>query len=417
MAADARPTPGPTGRASGPPAPERRPRPARGPRGRPDRRLVLAAGQGRPGRHRAPGGRERLHRGGHGRHRRLRQALFEEMVARIEETDLSVPVRKGPWLYYRRTVEGSSYGIHCRRPAPATGGTAAGTRRGPSRASRCCWTRTPWPRAHDDFAVGNLDVSPDHRWLAYSTDTTGGERLHHALRRPGRGRASRPRPSPTPPTAWPGPTTMPPSSTCGWTRPCAPSSSGATGWEPTSPPTPWSTRSPTTASTSGVGRTKDDRFILLGLDSKVTSESRAPARRRPRAAVRGHRAAPPGHRVQRRPRPRRPRSAAGRFLIVTNDGAEDFRLMEAPDDARGGRHWREVIPAPARRPAGRRRPLRRPPGGLRARRRRARAPGDRRCLRAPPRPWTEPESPVDGLGRGQPRVRLDLAPLRVHLAR
>ena len=30
----------------------------------------------------------------------LQEALFDEMVARIEETDLSVPVRKGPWLYY-----------------------------------------------------------------------------------------------------------------------------------------------------------------------------------------------------------------------------------------------------------------------------------------------------------------------------
>src|SRR5664280_3689959 len=47
----------------------------------------------------------------------LQAALFDEIVARIEETDLSVPVRKGPWFYYGRTVEGSNYGIHGRRPA------------------------------------------------------------------------------------------------------------------------------------------------------------------------------------------------------------------------------------------------------------------------------------------------------------
>ena len=53
----------------------------------------------------------------------LQAHLFEEIVERIEETDLSVPVRKGPWLYYHRTVEGQSYGIHCRRPAgPRTTG-------------------------------------------------------------------------------------------------------------------------------------------------------------------------------------------------------------------------------------------------------------------------------------------------------
>ena len=43
-------------------------RPPRGPRGRPDRRLVLAAGQGRPRGAGAPGRRERLDRGGHGPH-------------------------------------------------------------------------------------------------------------------------------------------------------------------------------------------------------------------------------------------------------------------------------------------------------------------------------------------------------------
>ena len=47
----------------------------------------------------------------------LRDALFEEMVARIKETDLSVPAREGPWWYYARTEEGKSYAIHCRRPA------------------------------------------------------------------------------------------------------------------------------------------------------------------------------------------------------------------------------------------------------------------------------------------------------------
>ena len=106
----------------------------------------------------------------------LQETLFAEIVARIEETDLSVPVRKGPWLYYTRTVEGSAYAIHCRRPA-VPGGRGGAGRRGPvakadrrdrrrpvdpqgrqdravppsgaaeppTRASRCSWTRTGWP--------------------------------------------------------------------------------------------------------------------------------------------------------------------------------------------------------------------------------------------------------------------------------
>src|ERR1700693_2772884 len=46
----------------------------------------------------------------------LREGLFAEMKARIVETDLSVPVSKGPWWYYVRTVEGADYVIHCRLP-------------------------------------------------------------------------------------------------------------------------------------------------------------------------------------------------------------------------------------------------------------------------------------------------------------
>ncbi len=51
----------------------------------------------------------------------LRDGLFEEMKARIKETDMSVPARRGPWWYYTRTEEGKSYAIHCRRPAAAAG--------------------------------------------------------------------------------------------------------------------------------------------------------------------------------------------------------------------------------------------------------------------------------------------------------
>src|ERR1700735_4160213 len=47
----------------------------------------------------------------------LRSAVFGEIKARTQETDLSVPVRKGNWWRYVRTVEGQQYGIHCRRLA------------------------------------------------------------------------------------------------------------------------------------------------------------------------------------------------------------------------------------------------------------------------------------------------------------
>src|SRR5437763_3552475 len=39
----------------------------------------------------------------------LRERLFEEIRSRIQETDLSAPVRKGGYWYYARTVEGQQY--------------------------------------------------------------------------------------------------------------------------------------------------------------------------------------------------------------------------------------------------------------------------------------------------------------------
>jgi len=42
-------------------------------------------------------------------------ALYSEMLSHIKQTDLSVPVRRGDYLYYSRTEEGKQYPIQCRK--------------------------------------------------------------------------------------------------------------------------------------------------------------------------------------------------------------------------------------------------------------------------------------------------------------
>ncbi len=49
----------------------------------------------------------------------LRDQLFEEIKGRIQETDLSLPSPKGPYLYYSRTTAGEEYARHYRCPRPA----------------------------------------------------------------------------------------------------------------------------------------------------------------------------------------------------------------------------------------------------------------------------------------------------------
>jgi oligopeptidase B len=114
----------------------------------------------------------------------LQDALYAEIVARIKETDLSVPVRKGPWSYYTRTVEGRQYALHCRRPA----GRELTSRAEPDDPSgpvsdpdeEILLDENELASGHEYFSLGGLAVSPDHRLVAYAVDTTGGER--HRLR-------------------------------------------------------------------------------------------------------------------------------------------------------------------------------------------------------------------------------------------
>ena len=45
----------------------------------------------------------------------FQKALYDEMLGRIKQTDLSVPYRDGGWFYYSRTEKGKQYPIYCRK--------------------------------------------------------------------------------------------------------------------------------------------------------------------------------------------------------------------------------------------------------------------------------------------------------------
>ena len=79
----------------------------------------------------------------------LQDRLFEEMRARIKETDLSVPEPLDDWLYYSRTEAGAQYPIYCRRRARRRLGGRG-----------LCSISTRWPRARIIFRLGAFEVSP-----------------------------------------------------------------------------------------------------------------------------------------------------------------------------------------------------------------------------------------------------------------
>ena len=47
--------------------------------------------------------------------RELQETLYQELLGRIQETDLTVPELESGWLYYIRTEAGMQYPILCRR--------------------------------------------------------------------------------------------------------------------------------------------------------------------------------------------------------------------------------------------------------------------------------------------------------------
>ncbi|MEV6843779.1 S9 family peptidase [Actinoplanes sp. NPDC051411] len=105
----------------------------------------------------------------------LRDTVFQEIKGRTQETDLSVPSRKGAYWYYTRTVEGKQYGIHCRVPVrPGQDDPPMGDDRP---GEEVLLDGNELAEGKNFFALGTFDVSPDGTRLAYSTDFDGDERF------------------------------------------------------------------------------------------------------------------------------------------------------------------------------------------------------------------------------------------------
>ena len=113
----------------------------------------------------------------------LADEVFEEFRARIEETDLSVPVRHDRWWYYSRTIEGEQYAVEARvpladhpmRPSLSDGRPPAG--------EEVVLDQNAEAVGHEFFGVGATEVSPSGDLLAYAVDLAGDERYDVRVRR------------------------------------------------------------------------------------------------------------------------------------------------------------------------------------------------------------------------------------------
>jgi oligopeptidase B len=91
----------------------------------------------------------------------FQEALYNELLGRIKQTDLSVPYRIGDYFYYSRTEEGKQYSYMCRRKGSMEG------------AEEILLDLNKLAEGKTYMGLGAYTVSDDGNWLAYSTDTTG----------------------------------------------------------------------------------------------------------------------------------------------------------------------------------------------------------------------------------------------------
>lgn len=108
----------------------------------------------------------------------LRQKIFDEIKARTKETDLSVPTRRGGWWYYARSFEGKQYSVHCRCPIsdPDDWTPPQLDEHTEVPGERVLLDENVEAEGHDFFSLGAATVSVDANILAYSVDTVGDER-------------------------------------------------------------------------------------------------------------------------------------------------------------------------------------------------------------------------------------------------
>ncbi len=270
----------------------------------------------------------------------LRETLFQEIKSRTKETDLSVPARLGSHWYYGRSVEGKQYGISCRCPVAGPDDWTPPTLEAEAEVpgEQILLDSNVLAEGHEFFSLGASSVSPDGHLLAFSTDTSGDERFLLQIMDLRTGELL---PDQIPGTSY-----------------------GAT-WDLAGEHLFYSTVDASWRTDKvwrhtvgsqepdvlvheevderfwvSIGRTRSDRYLVLGAGSKVTSEYRIIEADNPTGEFRVV-------------APRRQGVEYGvehaviagqdRLLVLHNSGAENFELAEAPVDATSHEQWVPLV--------------------------------------------------------------------------
>ena len=265
--------------------------------------------------------------------------LYDEIVARIKQDDASVPFRERGWWYYSRFEAGKDYPIHARRKDVA-GIDAKAILKANEAADfageEVLLDVNAMATGKDYYAVSGRTVSQDNRWLVYGDDTNGRRQYTLRIKDLQTGKVLD--------DAIPG--------TAGYgvwaddnktffyiendpeTLLSTKVKKHVVGTDPNNDVLVYEEQDDTYY--MGIGRTRDDAYIVIVLDSTVSNETRyAPA------------ANPDAFRVLA-PRARDVEYDAdhhgGRWVIRTNDGgAKNFKVVTAADGSSSRKDWKDWI--------------------------------------------------------------------------
>ena len=254
----------------------------------------------------------------------LQDTLYNEMVARIQETDTTVPAKDGDYYYYHRTEKGKQYEIYCRKKGSLDA------------PEEVILDVNKLAAGHEFCDVGTFSPSPNHQLLAYSLDTNGSEEFTLYVKNLETGERL---PDEIPGTSykvvWSGDnktlyyTTLDEIQRAGWVY------RHRLGEDPENDK--MMLEEPDKAYDISLSKTGTKKYILAQIESNETSEVRYLPTSDPNAEFKIFE--PRNKDVEYEIE-----DQGNRFLILTNEDAPNFRLMSTPIAKTARANWKELVP-------------------------------------------------------------------------
>jgi oligopeptidase B len=252
----------------------------------------------------------------------LQQRLYGELLGRIQQTDLSVPYRKGGFLYYSRTQEGKQYPVFCRKK----GGQEA--------PEEVLLDLNALAQGESFLSLGSFQVSDDGHLLAYSLDRTGFRQFTLQVKDLRTGQVGPERMEKTVMVAW-----AADNRTLLYTTEDAAKRSARL----------WRHTVGTPASEDAlvyeekderfgvtVWRTRSGAYLVVDSGSLTTSEQRVLPANKPTAALTLVAPREQDHKYDLD-------HHGDLFYIRTNSGGRNYRLVTAPVKSPGRKNWKELL--------------------------------------------------------------------------